>query len=310
MDIDQGGNGDDGLSADLIQRLSCLNTNDRDELVAHLKQFLGSALNDEHAQFWLEMNNWNLQAAICAYFDYDQATMSNQHMMMMNLCMKFVSDVTIGEGEEVPPNSRFTKTWRIANNGEETWPPGCCLRFFDGDQLCHTDRVLVDQLAPNETTDVSVEMLSPQSAGIYQGQWRMVTPTGQSFGDVIWVIITVSEGGLLTLTQQMSNLHDLGMPSPIPSFSSQQPIQQHQHNTHQTQQQHQLVLAHSPHSNRPNPFAASSVTQTNTNTNCISTTNTTTTTEHQHFTSMSDNDDQSMPKMEETNDGDGNDGWN
>jgi hypothetical protein len=36
--------------------------------------------------------------------------------------MKLISDVTIGEGEEVPPNSKFTKTWRIANSGEQSFP--------------------------------------------------------------------------------------------------------------------------------------------------------------------------------------------
>lgn len=32
--------------------------------------------------------------------------------------MSFVEDVTIGEGESVPPDTQFTKTWRIQNTGE------------------------------------------------------------------------------------------------------------------------------------------------------------------------------------------------
>ena len=31
--------------------------------------------------------------------------------------MAFVGDVTIGEGESVPPNTTFVKTWRLQNNG-------------------------------------------------------------------------------------------------------------------------------------------------------------------------------------------------
>lgn len=31
--------------------------------------------------------------------------------------MSFVKDVTIGEGESVPPDTTFTKTWRIQNTG-------------------------------------------------------------------------------------------------------------------------------------------------------------------------------------------------
>ena len=32
--------------------------------------------------------------------------------------MTFIRDVTIGEGESVPPNTTFVKTWRIQNNGK------------------------------------------------------------------------------------------------------------------------------------------------------------------------------------------------
>lgn len=142
-------------------------------------------------------NDRNLQAAICSYFDYEQPS----HRLPS---MKLVSDVTIGEGEEVPPNCKFTKTWRIANTGlsqhnlylfiiaiivkqfvdlgDDSWPTGCCLRFTDGDQMCHSERVLVDSLLPGDTCDISVDMISPQKPGIYQGQWRMSTSTGQFFG--------------------------------------------------------------------------------------------------------------------------------
>lgn len=52
----------------------------------------------------------NLQAAIGAYYDYESPNISAP-------CMSFVKDVTIGEGESVPPDTPFTKTWRIQNTG-------------------------------------------------------------------------------------------------------------------------------------------------------------------------------------------------
>lgn len=42
--------------------------------------------------------------------------------------------------------------------------------------------VMVRSLAPQEMTDVSVQMQSPVSPGMYQGQWRMSTATGLYFG--------------------------------------------------------------------------------------------------------------------------------
>jgi len=32
--------------------------------------------------------------------------------------MKFVADVTVGEGEAIPPNTPFLKTWKIENSGK------------------------------------------------------------------------------------------------------------------------------------------------------------------------------------------------
>lgn len=52
-----------------------------------------------------------LQAAVGAYYDFN----SPQDKLPS---MAFIRDVTIGEGESVPPNTAFVKTWRIQNNGK------------------------------------------------------------------------------------------------------------------------------------------------------------------------------------------------
>lgn len=52
----------------------------------------------------------NLQAAIGAYYDFESPNINTPSM-------SFVEDVTIGEGESVPPDTQFTKTWRIQNTG-------------------------------------------------------------------------------------------------------------------------------------------------------------------------------------------------
>lgn len=52
----------------------------------------------------------NLQAAIGAYYDFESPNVNIPSM-------SFVEDVTIGEGESVPPDTHFTKTWRVQNTG-------------------------------------------------------------------------------------------------------------------------------------------------------------------------------------------------
>jgi len=83
-------------------------------------------------------------------------------------------------------------------------------RFTSGVQLAFNDRVVVDTLEPYTATDISVEMTSPSSPGIYESKWRMSTATGNFFGEQIWVIISVEVAGTLAITQQMSKLDHLG----------------------------------------------------------------------------------------------------
>lgn len=53
----------------------------------------------------------NLNAALWAYYEYDSPELKNIPSM------KFVCDVTIGEGESVTPNTNFVKKWRVRNSG-------------------------------------------------------------------------------------------------------------------------------------------------------------------------------------------------
>lgn len=67
-------------------------------------------------------------------------------------------------------------------SGAESWPPGVCLKYVGGDQFGHVNMVMVRSLDPQEMADVSVQMQSPTSPGMYQGQWRMCTATGLYYG--------------------------------------------------------------------------------------------------------------------------------
>ena len=57
---------------------------------------------------WINLFFRNLQAALNGWFEYGGAVVLPQ--------ARFVQDITIGEGESVPPNNQFTKTWRIGKS--------------------------------------------------------------------------------------------------------------------------------------------------------------------------------------------------
>ncbi|KAG0730403.1 hypothetical protein GWK47_000294 [Chionoecetes opilio] len=223
---------DEDVEAGLLRQFNCMLTTDKEVLVKELQTLVGAHLNEHTAKFYLEMNDWNLQAAVCAYFDLQSFNKLPQ--------MTFLKDITIGEGESVPPSTRFIntfpasiqhpclpwfitpllyntlafprfiKTWRIQNTGEEGWPSGCSLVYTGGELMGAPSRVSVAPLAAREVADISVDMVSPGITGLYSSKWRMTTAQGSFYGDTIWVIVQVDSGGTLALMQQMVNLKELG----------------------------------------------------------------------------------------------------
>lgn len=199
---------------DLISCFRSMNTDDKDNLIAEFKRLSKTELSNDGCRFYLDLANWNLNTALWAYYEYDLPS------DLQNLpSMRLVCDVTVGDGESIEPNSTFIKTWKIINNGTNQWPPGCNLKYVNGAHLSSKqDTLILDQLRPNEEADISIELVAPSEPGLYQTQFRLFTLTGTPFGDPIWNVINVAEGGILGITQQLHN---------VSPFRQQQQKEQH-----------------------------------------------------------------------------------
>lgn len=190
----------DPVDGTFLRNFGSMGTTDKDVLISQFQSLLGFQLNPAGCAFFLDMANWNLQSAIGAYYDFEGGP------LLRCPSMSFVCDVTVGEGEAIPPNTAFIKSWKIRNSGNEDWPFGCCLRFLMGERMGAPDSVNVQPTPPGMCIEVTVNMISPSIPGIYQGQWRMHTSSGVPFGEIIWVIISVEHEGLLGITQQISRV--------------------------------------------------------------------------------------------------------
>lgn len=124
--------------------------------------------------------------------------------------MAVLNDPVATEYENIEPNLSFRKTWNIQNNGNESWPAGCYLKCAGGHMLGAYDQCVVPILQPGESRHITVDMISPPHPGVYQSKWRLCTPGGSFFGDVMWAIITVVEEGTMDLTQRLSHFSELG----------------------------------------------------------------------------------------------------
>lgn len=104
-----------------------------------------------------------------------------------------VSDVTLADFFQCPPNRVLTKTWKLRNNGKRQWPEGTHVVFTKGSVPPKSKDAVnpVKPIAAGEYTEASVDILTPSSPGKYTGNYSLATADGKTFGDQLFVEITV-----------------------------------------------------------------------------------------------------------------------
>ncbi|MBN1439021.1 MAG: hypothetical protein JW929_06375 [Anaerolineales bacterium] len=114
---------------------------------------------------------------------------------------QFISDVTVPDDWETTPSDHFTKTWRLKNIGSCTWTSGYALVFDHGEPMGAPapQQLTTGTVPPGGTIDVSVDLVSPATAGTYQGFFMLRASDSSLFGigagadEAFWVKIKVYE---------------------------------------------------------------------------------------------------------------------
>jgi adhesin HecA-like repeat protein len=109
-------------------------------------------------------------------------------------------DVTIPDGTRLRPGQSFSKTWRLVNAGSCNWGQGYSAVWFSGELLSQSRiQFLRGSVQPGQSIDVTIEMIAPKKAGVYQSNWKLSDPNANLFGigpngaAPFWVMIEVIE---------------------------------------------------------------------------------------------------------------------
>lgn len=116
--------------------------------------------------------------------------------------MVFVSDVTIPDGQVIPPGSKFVKTWRVRNTGTTTWNANYKVRLWAGERYGAAASILLGQeVKPNTEVDISIEFTAPLQSGEYSSYWILSDELEANFGTTIYVNFIVGVPASPTSTQ-------------------------------------------------------------------------------------------------------------
>jgi hypothetical protein len=104
---------------------------------------------------------------------------------------KYVSDVTIPDGTQLPVNQEFTKTWRVQNTGTCQWTTSFKLTFSYGEGMGGQAVSLANSVATGQQVEISVKLKVPNKTGKLTGVWVLLDDKGQHFGELLTVVINV-----------------------------------------------------------------------------------------------------------------------
>ncbi len=102
---------------------------------------------------------------------------------------RFVLDVTIPDDVKLTAGSKFTKTWRMENNGNVAWGPGFQAVFAGGNIMGAANTHHLPAAKPGQQVEFSIDMVVPDAPGTHYSDWRFRDADGQLFGDIIYARI-------------------------------------------------------------------------------------------------------------------------
>jgi len=116
-------------------------------------------------------------------------------------------DISIPDDTQMAPGEVFTKIWRVVNVGTCTWSPQYKIVFFSGELMAAPKSLpLNTTVSPNQSVDISVDMVAPTKTGTYQGNWKLQNQDDTLFGigpngeSPFWVRIQVVLAAIETPT--------------------------------------------------------------------------------------------------------------
>jgi hypothetical protein len=99
--------------------------------------------------------------------------------------VEFLHDATIPDWSMIPPNTTFTKSWKVRNSGSCTWNYQYALVFGgQGNAMNAPASMLLasKDVKPGDTAAISVRLLAPAEPGNYESFWRLRAGDGKVFG--------------------------------------------------------------------------------------------------------------------------------
>jgi len=105
--------------------------------------------------------------------------------------LTFVEDLTIPDNMFTTFGLALDKQWRVQNSGTCNWNSGYHLKHIGGAELGAPEEIALYPAKAGNQTTIEILFTAPFTEGSYESAWQATDPSGNAFGDPIYIRIAV-----------------------------------------------------------------------------------------------------------------------
>jgi hypothetical protein len=106
--------------------------------------------------------------------------------------LTFVDDITIHDNSFITYGATMDKQWLVQNNGTCNWDSSYRLKHIGGAEMSAPEEVMLYPARAGTQATLRVIFTAPYTDGFYESSWQAADPSGNVFGDLIYIRIAVA----------------------------------------------------------------------------------------------------------------------
>lgn len=110
--------------------------------------------------------------------------------------LTFLTDLTIPDGSEVTSGATMDKRWEVQNSGSCNWTEEYSLRLIAGVDLGTNPQQTLYPARSGMHAVIRMVFQAPLEPGSYRSAWQAYSPSGEPFGDPIFIDFVVSSAAV------------------------------------------------------------------------------------------------------------------
>jgi hypothetical protein len=104
----------------------------------------------------------------------------------------YVQDLTIPDGSNFAPGQPIDKEWQVRNSGTCNWDSLYGLKLISGDAMGAKPLLPLFPARAGTAAVLEIHFTAPPAGGLYECHWQAVDPQGRTFGDAIYMQVSVA----------------------------------------------------------------------------------------------------------------------